>query len=156
MRSVFQKIKTTNGLKLIMVLAVLLMPILTFANGVSAEMPKIGGIRVEFFLFAIVLICVAIFHKHTFYVAVTGLIVILTYTLILNKDFSLFQHFFGNQETNPFLQQITDKETRVGEWGIILNLFGLLLGFAILAKILEESGVPAKLPNILPNNFMGP
>ena len=156
MRSVFQKIKTTNGLKLIMVLAVLLMPILTFANGVSTEMPKIGGIRVEFFLFAITLLCVALFHKHTFYVAVTGLIVILTYTLIMNKDFSLFEHFFGNQETNPFLQQITDKETRVGEWGIILNLFGLLLGFAILAKIFEESGVPARLPNILPNNFMGP
>ena len=49
-----------------------------------------------------------------------------------------------------------DKELRQGEWGIILNLLGLLLGFAILSKIFEESGVPDILPRFLPDDWKGP
>ncbi|MGD9492461.1 MAG: SLC13 family permease [Bacteroidales bacterium] len=137
----------------------LLLPVFTFASGggaSSADMPSVGGIRIEFFLFAATLLCVAIFHDHTFYVALTGLVVILSYKLIMDSGFNFLEHFIGNQETNPFLEQITNKETRAGEWGIMLNLLGLLLGFAVLAKLFEESGVPDRLPNILPNNFMGP
>jgi Na+/H+ antiporter NhaD/arsenite permease-like protein len=48
------------------------------------------------------------------------------------------------------------KNLRQGEWGIILNLMGLLLGFAILAKIFEESGVPEILPKFLPDDWRGP
>lgn len=48
-----------------------------------------------------------------------------------------------------------DKDLRQGEWGIILNLLGLLLGFAILSKIFEESGVPDILPKFLPNDWKG-
>ena len=49
-----------------------------------------------------------------------------------------------------------DKDLRQGEWGIILNLLGLLLGFAILSKIFEESGVPDVLPKYLPDDWKGP
>ncbi len=49
-----------------------------------------------------------------------------------------------------------DKGLRQGEWGIILNLLGLLLGFAILSKIFEESGVPDILPRFLPDDWKGP
>jgi Na+/H+ antiporter NhaD/arsenite permease-like protein len=49
-----------------------------------------------------------------------------------------------------------DKGLRQGEWGIILNLLGLLLGFAILSKIFEESGVPDVLPRFLPDDWKGP
>jgi Na+/H+ antiporter NhaD/arsenite permease-like protein len=49
-----------------------------------------------------------------------------------------------------------DKELRQGEWGIILNLLGLLLGFAVLSKIFEESGVPDILPRYLPDDWKGP
>ena len=45
---------------------------------------------------------------------------------------------------------------RVGEWSILLNLLGLLLGFAILAKHFEESKVPEYLPDLLPNDWKGP
>ncbi len=53
-------------------------------------------------------------------------------------------------------EQLMDKNLRQGEWGIILNLLGLLLGFAILAKIFEESGIPEALPKFLPNDWKGP
>lgn len=146
--------------KILGMMFLLMVPVMAFASGghggSSADMPTLGGIRIEFFLFAATLISVAIFHDHTFYVALTGLAVILGYKLLMDGGFNLVEHLIGNQETNPFLEQITDKESRVGEWGILLNLLGLLLGFAVLAKLFEESGVPDKLPNILPNNFMGP
>jgi Na+/H+ antiporter NhaD/arsenite permease-like protein len=45
---------------------------------------------------------------------------------------------------------------RQGEWGIIVNLIGLLLGFAILSKVFEESGVPEILPKYLPGGWKGP
>jgi Na+/H+ antiporter NhaD/arsenite permease-like protein len=43
-----------------------------------------------------------------------------------------------------------------GIWGIILNLLGLLLGFAVLSKIFEESHVPDILPRYLPDDWKGP
>jgi Na+/H+ antiporter NhaD/arsenite permease-like protein len=45
---------------------------------------------------------------------------------------------------------------RQGEWPILLNLFGLLVGFAVLAKLFEESGVPDLLPKYLPDDWKGP
>ena len=36
--------------------------------------PSIGPVRVEFILFALTLIGVALFHKKTMYVALTGLV----------------------------------------------------------------------------------
>jgi Na+/H+ antiporter NhaD/arsenite permease-like protein len=56
----------------------------------------------------------------------------------------------------PFIEQLQDKHLREGEWGILLNLLGLLLGFAILSKIFEESGVPDVLPRYLPGDWKGP
>lgn len=146
--------------KVLGMMFLLMVPVMAFANSgsgaPSGEMPAIGGIRIEFFLFAATLLCVAIFHDYTFYVALIGLGVILGYTLIMNSSFNLVEHLVGNIEEHPFLEQITNKESRSGEWGIVLNLLGLLLGFAVLAKLFEESGIPDKLPNILPDNFMGP
>ena len=137
----------------------LMVPVFTFASdggAAAGNMPAIGGIRIEFFLFVTILICVAIFHDHTFYVGIIGLCVVLAYKLIFDTGFSFVEHFIGNTDTNPFLEQIKNKDMRVGEWGTILNLAGLLLGFSILAKVFENSGVPDVLPRILPNNWLGP
>jgi Na+/H+ antiporter NhaD/arsenite permease-like protein len=41
------------------------------------------------------------------------------------------------------------------EWVIIANLFGLLLGFALLSKHFEASRVPDWLPNLLPDDWKG-
>jgi Na+/H+ antiporter NhaD/arsenite permease-like protein len=110
-------------------------------------------LRIEFILFALILLGVALFHKKAFYFSVVGFFVILAYKLIFDSGFHLGEHFFGNVN---FLEQLADSDKRVGEWGIILNLLGILLGFGILSKIFEESGVPAIIPRILPNNWVGP
>jgi Na+/H+ antiporter NhaD/arsenite permease-like protein len=140
-----------NFKRLILLSFVLLTPVIAFASG--GEAPSIGPVRVEFIIFGLILLGVALFHKHTFWVAVTGLAVLLIFKLTLDPGFHLFEHLFG---TTPFGEQIMDKGLRQGEWGIILNLLGLLLGFAVLSKIFEESKVPEVLPRYLPDDWKGP
>ena len=140
-----------NSKRLFILIAFLFTPFYLFAAGGAA--PSIGPVRVEFIIFGLILLCVALFHKQTFWVAVIGLSVLLTFKLIFDPGFNLFEHVFG---TTPMGEQLMDKELRQGEWGIILNLLGLLLGFSILSKIFEESGVPGALPKFLPNDWKGP
>ena len=121
--------------------AFLLVPLATFAAG-SGSIPSIGPVRVEFIIFAATLICVALFHKRTMEVALTGLAVVLIFKFIFDPSFNLIEHIVGTPQ-------------REGEWRILLNLLGLLFGFAILAKHFEESNVPAVLPNHLPDNWTG-
>ncbi|MFA6402348.1 MAG: SLC13 family permease [Salinivirgaceae bacterium] len=132
--------------------AFLLIPFWAFAEGGAAG-PSIGGIRIEFFLFGLTLIGVALFHHQTFWVALTGLTVIILYKLLFVTGYPFAEHFLGS---NSLIEQFIHKELRGGEWGIIINLLGLLLGFAILAKIFEESGVPEILPKYLPDDWKGP
>ena len=130
---------------------VLFSPLCLFAAGGSV--PSIGPVRVEFIIFGLILLGVALFHKQTFRVAVIGLTVLLTFKLLFDPGFHLMEHIFGS---TPMGEQLMDKGLRQGEWGIILNLLGLLLGFAILSKIFEESGVPDVLPRFLPDDWKGP
>ena len=129
----------------------ILLPIVASAS--SVKVPSVGPVRVEFVIFGLILVGVALLHKQTFWVAVTGLTVLLIFKFVFDPGFSFMQHVFGE---NSFAAQIMNKSLRQGEWGIILNLMGLLLGFAILAKIFEESGVPEILPKFLPNDWRGP
>lgn len=93
----------------------------------------------EFVLFALTLVGVALFHKQTMWVALTGMTLILIYKLVFNDPadpFHLFHH--------------------LGEEGrTLINLMGLLLGFAILSKHFEESHVPDLLPNYLSDGWFG-
>ncbi|MBE0678188.1 MAG: citrate transporter [Bacteroidales bacterium] len=134
-----------------MTAVILAAPLYIFAAG--GTVPSIGPVRIEFIIFGLILLGVALFHKQTFRVAVIGVTVLLTFKLLFDPGFNLLEHFFG---TTPMMEQIMDKELRQGEWGIILNLLGLLLGFAVLSKIFEESGVPDILPRYLPNDWKGP
>ncbi|MBK7223010.1 MAG: citrate transporter [Saprospiraceae bacterium] len=129
----------------------LLAPLFLMAG--SAEGLSLAGIRLEFILFGLTLIGVALFHEHTFWVAIAGLTTIVLYKLLFVPDYAFAHHFFGE---NSMMMQLTDKSMRQGEWGIILNLLGLLLGFGILAKVFEDSGVPDFIPNYLPNDWKGP
>ena len=99
------------------------------------------GIPVEFILFAITLLGVAFLHNHTTKVALAGFSAILLYKIAFT-DFSIVRHIAGS-------------ETHEGEWHTLLNLFGLLTGFTILADYFEKSGIPKKLPSILPNDWKG-
>ena len=107
---------------------VIIVPANLLAAG--GEVPSIGPVRVEFIIFGLVLLGVAMFHKQTFWVAVIGLTVLMTFKLLFDPGFHLLEHFFG---TTPIGEQIMNKELRQGEWGIILNLLGLLLGFSVLS-----------------------
>jgi Na+/H+ antiporter NhaD/arsenite permease-like protein len=137
--------------KVFLFTAFMILPLLAF--GSSGPVPSLGPIRFEFIIFGLLLLGVALFHNHTFYVAIIGFTVLLIFKLILDPGFNLKVHMFG---TTPILEQLMDKELRQGEWGIILNLLGLLLGFAVLSKIFEESRVPDILPRYLPNDWKGP
>ena len=104
--------------------------------------PTLLGIRVEFILFSLALIGVAVFHRYTMYAALTGLACIIAFKYLFTDGFSLFGHIFGHGHEE-------------GEWRILLNLLGLLFGFAILAKHFEESKLPDILPNFLPQGWKG-
>jgi len=121
-------------------LAFLLIPLTTYAAG--ANVPSIGPVRIEFILFALTLLGVAIFHHKTMQVALIGLTVVLAFKFVFDPAFNLGEHILGNG-------------VREGEWRTLLNLLGLLFGFAILAKHFEESRVPDVLPNYLPNGWTG-
>jgi Na+/H+ antiporter NhaD/arsenite permease-like protein len=139
-----------NIKKLSLFLLILLSPVSLLAA--DGSVPAIGPVRVEFIIFGLILLGVALFHKHTFWVAVIGLTVLLTFKFIFDPAFHIGEHLFG---TTSFGEQLMDKDLRQGEWGIILNLLGLLLGFSILSKIFEESGIPDILPKFLPNDWKG-
>ncbi|MDO8502480.1 MAG: hypothetical protein Q7S20_11625 [Gemmatimonadaceae bacterium] len=104
--------------------------------------PAIGPVPVEFILFGLVLACVALFHRHTFGIAVTGVIVITLYKIIASP-------FVTGAGVSGFGLHLEH------EWVILVNLGLLLLGFALLARHFEESGVPAVLPRFLPNDWKG-
>lgn len=104
--------------------------------GDHSQGASIMGIRAEFILFAITLVGVALLHHYTLQVALTGLASILLIKLTMDPTFVFGQH----------LQH---------EWEILVNLLGLLLGFALLAKHFEESKFPEYLPNIIPDDWKG-
>ncbi len=151
MKDLLRTILSGNGKKILMLIAILFSPVYLFAAGTSV--PSIGPVRLEFIIFGLILLGVALFHNKTFWVAVIGLTVLLTFKFVFDPGFHFMEHLFG---TTPMGEQIMDKGMRSGEWGIILNLLGLLLGFAILSKIFEESGVPDFLPKFLPDDWKGP
>ena len=105
-------------------------------------MPEILSIRLEFILFALTLVGVAVFHKATTWVAAIGLLSILTVKFIFLPKFSLTTHLFGGAHGE-------------GEWQVLLNLAGLILGFGILAKHFEDSKLPEIIPHYLPADWRG-
>jgi Na+/H+ antiporter NhaD/arsenite permease-like protein len=119
----------------------LLMPVLTYAS-VPAAIPLLFGIRPEFIIFVLTLLGVAVFHHKTMFVALGGLATLLLLKYLFLPDYSFIEH-------------ITGSGGEEGEWRTLVNLTGLLFGFGILAKIFEESGLPDKLPAILPDNWKG-
>ena len=132
-------------------LFLIILPLFSMAE--AGVPPSIGRIRIEFILFALTLIGVAVFHHKTFNVALIGLSVILLFKFIFDPAFDLREHFLGSTD---FITQIFHKDMRQGEWSTLLNLLGLLLGFSVLSKHFEESGVPDYLPKWLPDDWKGP
>lgn len=106
-------------------------------NGVS-----VGGIPLEFFLFAATLLGVALFHHFSLWVALGGFAVISVYKIAVTG-------FVTGVGLAGFAGHLHH------EWVTVANLFCLLTGFAILARHFEKSHVPVILPKYLPNDWKG-
>ena len=105
-------------------------------------LPASGGMPVEFVLFALTLLGVALFHRHTLPVALTGLAAISLYKILLTG-------FKSGPGLPGFIHHLGH------EWVTIANLFCLLTGFALLARHFEKSHVPVILPRFLPADWKG-
>ncbi|MEO8317652.1 MAG: citrate transporter [Bradyrhizobium sp.] len=100
------------------------------------------GVPVDFILFALTLLGVALFHHKTLEVALTGLAVIIAYKLV----FTGFRYGAGIAGLG---QQMAH------EWVTLANLFLLLMGFALLSRHFEESRIPDEMPALLPDDWKG-
>ena len=100
------------------------------------------GIPVDFILFALTLLGVALFHHKTLQVALTGLAAIIVYKLI----FTGFKHGAGLAGLGHHMAH---------EWVTLANLFLLLMGFALLSRHFEESRIPDEMPALLPDDWKG-
>ncbi|PCC75097.1 sodium/proton antiporter, NhaD family (TC 2.A.62) [Nannocystis exedens] len=112
-----------------------------FGSQVPDGIMVLGAVPFAFVLFVLVLLGVALFHGHTLQVALGGALVITIYTAVFAPGFA-----WPTEQAHP------------GLWGhllhegehTLLNLGGLLLGFSLLAKFFEHSGVPDNLSRLLP------
>jgi Na+/H+ antiporter NhaD/arsenite permease-like protein len=96
----------------------------------------------EFVLFALTLAGVALLHGHSLRIALVGMASIVAWKLA----FTGFEGVAG----------WTGLVLHLGhEWVVLTNLFALLVGFALLARHFEASGVPGLLPAILPDDWTG-
>ena len=104
--------------------------------------PELFGVPVDFVLFGLTLVGVALFHHKTLQVAASGLVVIATYKVL-----------FTGFKTGAGLAGLAGHFAH--EWVIVANLLGLLVGFALLADHFESSEVPKVLPKYLPDDWKG-
>jgi Na+/H+ antiporter NhaD/arsenite permease-like protein len=100
------------------------------------------GIPVDFILFALTLMGVALFHHQTLPIALAGLAAITAYKIV----FTGFKFGTGFAGFGLHMHH---------EWVILANLFLLLMGFALLSRHFEKSGVPDGMPAVLPDDWKG-
>ncbi len=108
----------------------------------AGELVMVGGIPLDFVLFAATLLGVALFHNHTLYVGLSGLLTITLYKLA----FTGFKAGDGLPGLGLHFAH---------EWVVLANLFCLLMGFALLSRHFEKSHVPVILPKYLPDDWKG-
>ena len=112
------------------------------ASTPSAGGPVFLGIPVDFILFALTLLGVALMHAQTLKVALTGLVVIVAYKIAMTG----FKTGAG----------LAGFASHMGhEANLLLNLLGLLVGFALLADHFERSELPKLAPRYLPDSWWG-
>jgi Na+/H+ antiporter NhaD/arsenite permease-like protein len=109
---------------------------------IAAAACIVWGVPLEFVLFGATLAGVARFHRHTLQVALIGLAAI-----------ALYKFFGPGFKTGPGLHGLGLHLAH--EWVVLTNLLGLLLGFALLSRHFEESGIPRILPRFLPRDWKG-
>jgi len=94
-------------------------------------------IPLEFVIFGVTLIGVALLHRHALALALLGLVAALLLRLVRTQSLADIAAHFGQ------------------EWVILTNLLLLLLGFAILSNQFERSHLPDAIPSRLPQGWGG-
>ena len=102
----------------------------------------VAGIPLDFILFGLTLLGVALFHNYTLYVGLTGVTVISLYKIFIT-GFNTGVGFAG------FAAHLGH------EFVTLSNLLCLLMGFALLSRHFEKSHVPVILPKYLPGEWKG-
>ncbi|HET9810080.1 MAG TPA: hypothetical protein VFP53_00100 [Sphingomicrobium sp.] len=110
--------------------------------GGSETAPTLLGAPIEFYLFGLMLIGVALFHTRALAISVGGLLVILAYE-------AFFSAFPTGNGAGALLLHAEH------EWVTIANLLLLLVGFELLSNQFERSNIPDHLPNHLPDGWTG-
>ena len=100
------------------------------------------GVPFDFILFAVTLFGVALFHRHTLPIALGGLCIIATYKFA-----------FAGFRDGPGLAGLGLHLSH--EFSLLANLFLLLMGFALLSRHFEASGIPDEMPTLLPDDWKG-
>jgi Na+/H+ antiporter NhaD/arsenite permease-like protein len=100
------------------------------------------GLPIEFLVFGATLAGVATFHRRALPIAAIGLVAVIALKWATAG-------FAGV----PGLSGLAAHFAH--EWVILVNLFLLLVGFALLAAHFEDSGLPKALPNYLPDDWTG-
>jgi Na+/H+ antiporter NhaD/arsenite permease-like protein len=95
-----------------------------------------AGIPLEMIPFGLTLLGVALLHRHAVSVALAGVCAVAATKWVFTPGFSLSAHLSH-------------------EAAIVANLFGLLVGFALLADHFERSGIPDRIPPLLPQGTRG-
>lgn len=100
------------------------------------------GVSVDFILFGLMLIGVAVFHRHTLRISLLGLAAIVLYKLA-------FAGFTTGHGIEGLVLHLSH------EWVVLANLLLLLVGFAVVSDHFERSHLPALLPKFLPHDWKG-
>src|SRR5216110_3619971 len=100
------------------------------------------GIPLDFVLFGLTLLGVAVFHHHSMRVALAGLATITIYKIL----------FTGFRTGNGVIGFVSHLQL---EWAFLVNLLCLLTGFAVLSRHFEKSHIPLLLPRFLPHGWRG-
>jgi Na+/H+ antiporter NhaD/arsenite permease-like protein len=104
--------------------------------------PRVLDMPIDFALFGLTLLGVALFHRHTLRVALFGLSAI-----------SLYKIGFTGFKTGPGIDGFVSHLGH--EWVILANLLCLLTGFALLSRHFEKSHLPVILPRYLSHDWKG-
>ena len=100
------------------------------------------GIPLEFVLFGLTLLGIALFHKRALTISVGGRLLILAYE-------GLVTAFPTGRGLDALMLHAEH------EWVIITNLLLLLIGFEVLSNQFEQSNISDHLPGLLPDNWTG-
>jgi Na+/H+ antiporter NhaD/arsenite permease-like protein len=100
------------------------------------------GIPFEFVLFGLMLLGVALFHRHALAISVVGLLVIFAFETLVTA-------YPTGRGAEALLAHASH------EWVTITNLFLILVGFELLSNQFERSNFSDHLPNLLPDGFAG-